>query len=70
LPLLLVAAEAEPQNFWARLVLGLCYDALAQDQEARTCYTTSIALWPDFPWAYFKSGFGLPAAKTISRKRR
>ncbi|HEV3443717.1 MAG TPA: tetratricopeptide repeat protein, partial [Gemmataceae bacterium] len=56
LPLLLVAAEAEPQNFWARLVLGLCYDALAQDQEARACYTTSIALWPESPWAYFNRG--------------
>jgi eukaryotic-like serine/threonine-protein kinase len=56
LPLLLVAAEREPQHFWARLLLGLCYDALSQDQEARACYTTSIALRPDFPWTYFNRG--------------
>jgi serine/threonine protein kinase/tetratricopeptide (TPR) repeat protein len=56
LPLLLAAAEQEPQNFWARLVLGLCYDGLSQDVEARACYTTAIALWPEFPWAYFNRG--------------
>ncbi|HEV3116028.1 MAG TPA: protein kinase [Gemmataceae bacterium] len=56
LPLLQAAAEEEPQNFWARLVLGICYDALAQDQEARACYTTSIALYPEFPWPYFNRG--------------
>jgi len=56
LPLLLLAAERDPQHFWARLLLGLCHDALAQDQEARACYTTSIALRPDFPWTYFNRG--------------
>src|SRR5437016_7965159 len=56
LPLLRVATEQDPQNFWARLVLGICYDGLSQDFEARACYTTSIALWPEFPWAYFNRG--------------
>ena len=45
LPLLREAAEQDPQNFWSRLALGLCHDGLAQDVEARACYTTSIALW-------------------------
>jgi eukaryotic-like serine/threonine-protein kinase len=56
LPLLQYAAEAEPQNFWYRLILGLCYDGLEQPREARGCYTTSIALWPEFPWTYFNRG--------------
>jgi serine/threonine protein kinase/tetratricopeptide (TPR) repeat protein len=56
LPLLKNAAGQDPQNFWARLVLGICYDGLSQDVEARACYTTSIALWPEFPWTYFNRG--------------
>ncbi len=56
LPLLQFAADAEPQNFWYRLILGICYDGLEQHREARGCYTTSIALWPEFPWTYFNRG--------------
>jgi eukaryotic-like serine/threonine-protein kinase len=56
LPLLQFAAETEPQNFWYRLILGLCHDGLEQPREARACYTTSIALWPEFPWTYFNRG--------------
>ncbi len=56
LPLLQFAADAEPQNFWYRLILGLCLDGLEQPREARACYTTSIALWPEYPWAYFNRG--------------
>ncbi len=56
LPLLKTAADMEPQHFWARLLLGICHDGLSQDVEARGCYTTSIALWPEFPWAYFNRG--------------
>jgi serine/threonine protein kinase/Flp pilus assembly protein TadD len=54
--LLQVAADQEPQNFWAQLLLGICYDGLSRDLEARACYTTSIALWPEFPWTYFNRG--------------
>jgi serine/threonine protein kinase/Tfp pilus assembly protein PilF len=56
LPLLLEATERDPQDFWARMTLGLCYDGLAQHAEARASYTTAIALWPEFPWAYFNRG--------------
>jgi serine/threonine protein kinase/Flp pilus assembly protein TadD len=56
LPLLQNAAEQDPQNFWTQLLLGLCYDGLSRDAEARACYTTSIALWPEFPWTYFNRG--------------
>ena len=56
LPLLQNAAAIDPQNFWAALLLGICHDGLSQDQEARACYTTSIALWPEFPWTYFNRG--------------
>jgi serine/threonine protein kinase/tetratricopeptide (TPR) repeat protein len=56
LPLLQNAAERDPQNFWSQLLLGLCYDGLSRDADARACYTTSISLWPDFPWTYFNRG--------------
>jgi serine/threonine protein kinase/Flp pilus assembly protein TadD len=56
LPLLQMVADQEPQNFWARLLLGICYDGLGRDLDARACYTTSIALWPEFPWTYFNRG--------------
>jgi eukaryotic-like serine/threonine-protein kinase len=56
LPLLQNAAERDPQDFWSQLLLGLCYDGLSRDADARACYTTSIALWPDFPWTYFNRG--------------
>jgi serine/threonine protein kinase/Tfp pilus assembly protein PilF len=56
LPLLQHAAEQDPQNFWAQLLVGICYDGLSRDAEARACYTTCIALWPEFPWTYFNRG--------------
>src|SRR5207253_9490664 len=56
LPLLQSAAEQDSENFWHHLVLGLCYDGLEQHRDARACYTTGIALWPEFPWAYFNRG--------------
>jgi eukaryotic-like serine/threonine-protein kinase len=56
LPLLQMAADRDPQSFWARLLLGICYDGLGRDLDARACYTTSIALWPEFPWTYFNRG--------------
>jgi eukaryotic-like serine/threonine-protein kinase len=56
LPLLQHVADLEPENFWAQLLLGICYDGLSRDMEARACYTTSIALWPEFPWTYFNRG--------------
>jgi serine/threonine protein kinase/Flp pilus assembly protein TadD len=56
LPLLQTAAEQDPQNFWTQLLLGICYDGLSRDADARACYTTSIALWPEFPWTYFNRG--------------
>jgi eukaryotic-like serine/threonine-protein kinase len=56
LPLLQISAERDPQNFWTRLLLGICYDGLGRDTDARACYTTSIALWPEFPWTFFNRG--------------
>jgi eukaryotic-like serine/threonine-protein kinase len=56
LPMLLEATEADPQDFWAQLALGLCYDGLTRNAEARASYTTAIALWPEFPWAYYNRG--------------
>jgi serine/threonine protein kinase/tetratricopeptide (TPR) repeat protein len=56
LPLLLEAAEQDPQDFWVRLALGMCHDGLGQLGEARACYTTAIALWPRSHWAYFNRG--------------
>jgi eukaryotic-like serine/threonine-protein kinase len=56
LPLLQIAADKDPQSFWTQLLLGICYDGLARDLDARACYTTGIALWPEFPWTYFNRG--------------
>jgi serine/threonine protein kinase/tetratricopeptide (TPR) repeat protein len=56
LPLFQAAVNQEPPNFWYHLLLALCYDGMEQYREARSCYTTSIALWPAFPWTYFNRG--------------
>jgi tetratricopeptide (TPR) repeat protein len=56
LPLLRHATEQDPQNFWAWFILGICHDRLAQDAEATACYSTCIALWPEYPWSFFNRG--------------
>jgi tetratricopeptide (TPR) repeat protein len=35
---------------------GVCHDDLAQYTESASCYSTSIALWPKFHWAYYNRG--------------
>jgi serine/threonine protein kinase/tetratricopeptide (TPR) repeat protein len=57
LPMLRDAVRKDPQNFAAWYLLGNCYlDGLAREAEASACYTTCIALWPDFYGSYFNRG--------------
>lgn len=47
----------EPQHFAAWYLLGNCYlDGLARESDAVACYTTCLALWPDFYAAYYNRG--------------
>jgi tetratricopeptide (TPR) repeat protein len=54
--LLELAVQAEPGYYLAWYVLGVCYDNLAQDVRAITCYTACVALAPDFHGAYLNRG--------------
>jgi len=57
LPALRQAVGKDPQNFAAWYLLGNCYlDGLAREAEASACYTTCIALWPEFYGSYFNRG--------------
>jgi tetratricopeptide (TPR) repeat protein len=53
LPLLLEAVRSDPRDLWAWFDLGLCQEGLGHDAEAAACFSTCIALAPDFwPLAY------------------
>jgi serine/threonine protein kinase/tetratricopeptide (TPR) repeat protein len=54
--LLLQARRLDPQNFWIWFDLGLCQDNLGQTRDAAACYSTCIALAPDFAPLYYKRG--------------
>ncbi len=59
-PALQEATRKDPQNFGAWLLLGNCYlDGLGREKDAAACYTTCIALWPDFYGSYFNRGLAL-----------
>src|SRR5262249_57799695 len=49
-------ARQDPKNFWASFIQGICHDRLGQEAEAMACYSSCIALWPDYPWSYFNRG--------------
>src|SRR5262249_27649151 len=50
------ATEKHPQDYWSWLLLGVCYDGLLRYSESAACYTTAIAIWPDFAWTYYNRG--------------
>jgi tetratricopeptide (TPR) repeat protein len=56
LPLFLQAVREDPTDFWTWFDLGLCYEGLAQDAEAAACFSTCIALAPEFTPLYYKRG--------------
>jgi serine/threonine protein kinase/tetratricopeptide (TPR) repeat protein len=56
IPLLREAARQDPQDFWAWLLLGHCYDRLNSHGDATACYTACVALWPEDGWAHFNRG--------------
>src|SRR5262249_9637706 len=69
LPLLQNATSLEPQGFWAWCALGICYDGLSRPADAVAAYSTSIALWPSFPWTYYNRGLAHLRHKDFERAR-
>jgi tetratricopeptide (TPR) repeat protein len=57
LPLLTHVTAADPQDFWAWFLRGVCHDHLSQGAEALACYNTCLALAPQSPWAYLNRAF-------------
>jgi eukaryotic-like serine/threonine-protein kinase len=57
LPLLTQVTAADPQDFWAWFLRGVCHDHLSQGAEAIACYSTCLALAPQSPWAYLNRGY-------------
>jgi serine/threonine protein kinase/Tfp pilus assembly protein PilF len=57
LPLLREGVRRDPQDFAAWFLLGNCYlEGLAREADAVACYSTCIALWPEFHGSYFNRG--------------
>jgi serine/threonine protein kinase/Flp pilus assembly protein TadD len=56
LPLLREATQKSPQDYQSWFLLGVCYDGLAQDALAASCYSTCIALAPGSHQAHFNRG--------------
>jgi serine/threonine protein kinase len=56
LPLLQEATARDPGNFLAWFAQGYCHDLLAQHNDAVSCYTTCIALRPDFAPSRYNRG--------------
>jgi serine/threonine protein kinase/tetratricopeptide (TPR) repeat protein len=56
LPLLKDATQKNPQDYQSWFLLGVCYDGLAQDALAASCYSTCIALVPTSHQAHFNRG--------------
>jgi serine/threonine protein kinase/tetratricopeptide (TPR) repeat protein len=50
------ATRKNPTSFWSWFMRGVCHDNLAQYEAAASCYSTSIALQPEFPWTYYNRG--------------
>src|SRR5262249_4532220 len=50
------ATREDPKNLFAWFQLGVCYDALAQDDKAIPCYTAAVALDPTFHGAHVNPG--------------
>jgi serine/threonine protein kinase/tetratricopeptide (TPR) repeat protein len=55
-PLLQEAVQADPRNFSAWFVLGNCHNALIHYGDAVACYSTCIALRPEYYWSWFNRG--------------
>lgn len=56
LPLLSEAGRLQPHDFMVWYTLGICHDAVGQDEAAAACYTTCIALMPKLFSPYEKRG--------------
>jgi serine/threonine protein kinase/tetratricopeptide (TPR) repeat protein len=56
LPLLQEATRRDPQNFLAWFVQGYCHHLLSQFGDAIGCYTTCVALRPDFAPSHYNRG--------------
>jgi serine/threonine protein kinase/Tfp pilus assembly protein PilF len=56
LPLLRKAVNLDPSDFRTQLSLGQCHEELGQYIDAAACYTTAIALQPDYSGGYFARG--------------
>jgi tetratricopeptide (TPR) repeat protein len=53
------ALRDQPDHFWARYFLAVCYLRLPQPaaRSARDCLTACLLKQPDFPWLYVLRGF-------------
>jgi tetratricopeptide (TPR) repeat protein len=53
------ALRDQPDHFWARYFLAVCYMRLPQpaSRSARDCLTACLVKQPDFPWLYVLRGF-------------
>ena len=56
LPLAERATQLSPQDFWAWFWAGHCYDNLGRDSDAMACFTTCVALRPDYAFAWYNRG--------------
>jgi len=59
LPPLETAVRLAPDRYRAWLVLGNCHAALLHWEQAESCYSTCIALWPEHPSAWSNRGVAL-----------
>jgi tetratricopeptide (TPR) repeat protein len=55
-PLLEEAAQLDPRNFSAWFVLGNCHNSLFHHGAAVACYSTCIALRPEYHWSWYNRG--------------
>ena len=67
--LLELVVLAEPDNYWAHFLLGICHDGLAQGPRAVTCYTICVALEPRFHGAYLNRGMAYLRDKEYDRAK-